>query len=373
MWAEPLPNGKYKFAERYEDPLTGEQKKVSITMDRDTASTRKQAQAALQDKISVKVDKLLSQTKKDDLRLSELVNLYRADQLVSVSKPTYKRNYHTTNTIMRLLGESTIVSRLTAGYVKKKFTEHGESPGTFNERLSRYKALIRWGYENDYIADIRYLDKIKPLNNREKKERLQDKFLEASDLKKLLEAMKVQKWRYLSEFMALSGLRCGEAIALNMGDIDFKTKTITVSKTYDPTNKVINSPKTLCSNREVYMQPELEALCRKIHLFTLSGQMKYGYRTDLFLCNINGDYLEYYAYNKYLKELAQRTLHRDNITTHIMRHTHVSLLAEAGVPLEAITRRVGHVNSDITKRIYLHVTEKLKEKEREQIRGVNIL
>lgn len=373
MWTEPLPNGKYKFVERYEDPLTGESKKVSITLDRDTTSSRKVAQAALADKIQAKLDKLSLAVKKEDLKLSELVELYRADQRISVAKPTYKRNYHAANTIMRLLGESTLVSRLTSGYVKEKFTEHGESPGTFNERLARYKALIRWGYQNDHIADIRYLDKIKPLNDREKKERLQDKFLEADDLQTLLDAMKVQRWRYLSEFMALSGLRCGEAIALNMDDLDFTAKNITVSKTYDANSKDINPTKTLCSNRDVYMQPELEKLCRKIRRFTLEGQMRYGYRTDLFMCNVNGEHLSYYAYNKYLKELAQRVLHRDNVTTHIMRHTHVSLLAEAGVPLEAITRRVGHVDSDITRKIYLHVTKKLKEKDREQIRKVQIL
>lgn len=56
MWSEKLPNGKVRFVERYEDPLTGAQKKISVTMDKDTASARKQAQAALQDKISTKVD-----------------------------------------------------------------------------------------------------------------------------------------------------------------------------------------------------------------------------------------------------------------------------------------------------------------------------
>ena len=208
MWTEPLPNGKYKFVERYEDPLTGEPKKVSITLDRDTTSSRKVAQAALADKIQAKLDKLSLAVKKEDLKLSELVELYRADQRISVAKPTYKRNYHATNTIMRLLGESTLVSRLTAGYVKEKFTEHGESPGTFNERLARYKALIRWGYQNDHIADIRYLDKIKPLNDREKKERLQDKFLEADDLQTLLDAMEIPVGIYGSVRPALRGGYC---------------------------------------------------------------------------------------------------------------------------------------------------------------------
>lgn len=300
------------------------------------------------------------------------MELYRIDQEKSVKASTYKRNYHAANTIMQILGESTLVSRLSAPYIKERFLEHDKTAGTFNERLARFKALIRWGYENEYIADIRFLDKIKPLPDKEKREKLMDKFLEAGELKTLLSAMTVQKWRYLAEFTALSGLRCGEALALNMEDVNFETKTITVNKNYDHVNNVVTTPKTLCSIREVYMQPELETLCHEIRHTTLTRKLNYGYRSDLFMCDVNGDYLEYYAYNKYLGEVSMRILGR-KITTHVMRHTHVSLMAEAGVPLEAITRRVGHENSDLTKRIYLHVTEKQKEKDREQIKAVKIL
>ncbi len=144
---------------------------------------------------------------------------------------------------MRLLGESTLVSRLNAAYIKEKFLSHDESAGTFNERLTPFKALIRWGYENDYISDIRYLDKIKPMHNREKKEKLQEKFLEEDELKELLDAMAVQKWRYLAELTALSGLRCREALALHMDDVALNGQTITVTKTLDPVHKIVTAPK----------------------------------------------------------------------------------------------------------------------------------
>lgn len=372
MWSEKLPSGKVRFVERYEDPLTGKQKKVSVTMDRDTASTRKQAQAALNDKISAQVDKLLAPSKKDDLRLSELVELYRISQKTSVKESTYKRNYHAENIFMEILGESTIVSRLTAAYIKDRFLTHDKTPGKFNEHMKRFKAILRWGYENEWISDIRYLDKIKPMNDREKKEKLQEKFLESNELKKLLSAMTVQKWRYLAELTALSGLRCGEAIALNMDDVEFDRKIITVNKTYDVINKITTTPKTISSNREIYMQPELEKLCKEIRRYTLTRKLKYGYQSNLFLCDVNGEHLEYPAYNKYLGETSIKILGR-KITTHIMRHTHVSLMAEAGVPLEVITRRVGHESSDITKRIYLHITKRQKEKDQEQLKDVQIL
>ena len=49
---------------------------------------------------------------------------------------------------------------------------------------------------------------------------------------------------------------------------------------------------------------------------------------------------------------------KKQITSHIFRHTHVSKLAEEGYPLSLITDRVGHGDSDITRKIYLHITHK---------------
>ena len=61
------------------------------------------------------------------------------------------------------------------------------------------------------------------------------------------------------------------------------------------------------------------------------------------------------------------------LTPHVMRHTHVSLLAESGVPLETISRRLGHSNSKITREIYLHVTQKQEQKDRERIAQISLL
>ena len=51
MWVEKQKNGKFKFVERYEDFMTGQTKKVSVTLDKNTSATRKVAQQALADKI----------------------------------------------------------------------------------------------------------------------------------------------------------------------------------------------------------------------------------------------------------------------------------------------------------------------------------
>lgn len=372
MWSESLPSGKVKFVERYENPLTGQLKKVSITLDRDTASTRKQARKALDMKIEENLRKLSSTVRKEELRLSDLVELYRKDQETTVSRSTYQRNYFATKSLMRILGPDTLVDRLTAGYVRERLAGLDEKPGTTNERITRLKALIRWGYENDYLDDIRWIDKIKKFKDEEKKQKLNEKYLEGNELKELLSHMSVDKWRFLTELTALSGLRIGEAIALDTSDVNIKTRLITVTKTYDPVNRVVTSPKTITSNREIYMQDELLLLCKSIHLFMKKERLAMGYQSDIFISNVNGGYMNYYSYNKYLGEISERLFCKP-VTTHFMRHTHVALMAEHGVPLDVISRRLGHADNKVTRDIYFHVTENMKAKDHQAVSGIHIL
>ena len=70
-------------------------------------------------------------------------------------------------------------------------------------------------------------------------------------------------------------------------------------------------------------------------------KLEHGIRSDLFICSIRGSHLQYYAFNKYLSELSQRVLGR-KITTHALRHTAASLLIADGVPLEVVSRMLGH-------------------------------
>ena len=52
MYIEKLPNGKFKCVQRYKDYLTGKIKRVSVTIDKDTPSKRKEAQRLIDEKIN---------------------------------------------------------------------------------------------------------------------------------------------------------------------------------------------------------------------------------------------------------------------------------------------------------------------------------
>ena len=367
MWTEMLASGKVKYVERYEEPLTGEIKRVSVTMDKDTKKNQKLAQEALREKIQAK--QACVSIKKEELTIEDLVNVYISYKKAHTKASTWSRDVHVCNTLCKLLGPKTLVNRLTAGYIREKITG---KPGTVNERITRLKVLLRWGYANDYIKDVEYLHKLKMLPDEEGKKKLKEKYLEVSELKKILDGMELVRWRQLTEFLVLSGVRIGEALALDVNDVDMKSLKITINKTYDSNNSLTTTPKTYSSSREIDIQPELAVVCRDIRKRTSAEKLRYGFRSTLFMADVNGGPLAYDSYRQYLHDVSIRTIGR-KITPHTLRHTHTSLMAAAGVPLEVVSRRLGHNNSRITRDIYFHITEGLKQRDREEVMKVQIL
>lgn len=51
----------------------------------------------------------------------------------------------------------------------------------------------------------------------------------------------------------------------------------------------------------------------------------------------------------------------NHLSIHELRHTHASLLFQADVPLKAISSRLGHKDTNVTERVYTHLTEKYHE------------
>lgn len=54
-------------------------------------------------------------------------------------------------------------------------------------------------------------------------------------------------------------------------------------------------------------------------------------------------------------------------SVHSMRHTHATMLLEAGEELELVSKRLGHASIDITAKTYSHVLEARKNKSRRLI------
>lgn len=171
--------------------------------------------------------------------------------------------------------------------------------------------------------------------------------------------------------LAYTGMRIGEACALKWSDINRRERTISIKGTlWNPRNAsteyVILPPKTKKSRRTIEVDPivisaldewkakqnEVKMLHRDIY-----------HDADFVFGRIDAAF-GYPVKSKTMEEHMDRILkwmdlpHR--LTPHSLRHTHVSLLAEAGVSLEAIMDRIGHQDERVTRKIYLHVTRNMK-------------
>ncbi len=367
MWVRTTPNGKVKYCERYTDYLTGKTKDVSVTFNKDTARNRREAARILQERIDAK----LSPHAKD-ITLSALIDEYRIDQKLNVRQSTYQRNYHTAETIKELLGPDLIISRMTARYIRNQFQASGKKPGTMNEYLKRLKAIMKWGYKNELINDISCIEKVEPFSDIPHREKISEKYLETNELKEVLNHMDHPVWKLLTEFMALSGLRYGEAAALERSDIDMVNHVIHVNKSYDSANNEVAPAKSVASVDEVVIQPQLEQVIHQINVQMRQQQLIHGYRTNLFLSDTKGEHIHYFAFNKYFREKCEQYIGK-KLTTHSLRHTHASLLFENGFTLDEVSRRLRHGDSKVTRDVYIHVTQKLREKDAQKLMKTNLL
>lgn len=359
MWIVKTKNGKYKYVERYVD--NGKQKYVSVTL----AGNRRQDKRYAEDFLRGRISDILAEGKESStLTLKMLSERYYEFQQREFREQTATANKSKVATIIKLLGEDKLVSELTAPYVRNKLW--AERASTYNERLKHYKAMLRYAYREELINDISHIDRLQRRKDDPVRVKVQDKYLERDELKELLKGMTETHWRLLTEFLALSGLRVGEAIALRKSDVDTEHKTISVTRTYSRVlDRITDSAKTDMSVRLVHMQPELLDCVMRVKAFMKNFSSPYFFGWD-------DTYISYDAYNKYMRENTERILGR-RLTAHSLRHTHVALLAEAGVPLDSISRRLGHADSSVTRDVYFHVTKKLQETDNDLLDTTKLL
>ena len=370
MYCEELKNGHYKFVERYQDPLSGKSRKISVVMEKNTRQAQKDAKQVLDARIQAILDDPF--VKKKDYTLKDLSVFYSKHQSAELKKSTCVRNEFAVNSVLRMLGEDTLYKSLTAPYIRQKLLDSGKEADTLNELLKRFKAMIRWAYSQDLIPDTRCVDKITKFKAPPHRTLIQDKYLSTDELKLVVDNMKIKQWKLLTQFFALSGLRFAEFCALNKSDVDLEAHEIHITKGYDSNNAILTDAKNSYSLRDVHIQPELEAVCHEINAYMGRRKMLHKIRTKLFMFDDKGGYIPYYSYNKYLRENCEK-LTGKHITVHALRHTHASLLFEHGFTMDEIARRLGHGNSAITREIYVHITEKLKEKDAQKLDQIMIL
>lgn len=368
-WTETTASGAVRLCCRYRDDRTGRVKKVSVKLEKDTKTARRKAEKALLEKI----DAANNATEHEKLTLGELVALYIEDleSNASISAATVRRNSTCCRTMMRIIGEDVLVSKLQRLDILGILTRTGETAERKNNRLERFKVLIRWAYRHNYIDDINFLMKLEPFHCPPHKDTIQDKFMDACELHRVVDEMDGEHHKLFTMFLVLTGCRSGEAVALKKSDIDVTARTIRINKTYNPNAKTLTVAKTQASIRSVHIQPQLLELLRKIDMYYKRMELRTGKRSELVFHSEDGGYYSYYAYRKQLAKASMKALGR-TLTPHALRHSHASLLFEQGFTVDEVQHRLGHSKSQVTRDIYIHTTKELQKKENEKLNHFRI-
>ena len=206
--------------------------------------------------------------------------------------------------------------------------------------------------------------------------KVEDKYLEKHELKLFLDVAKeMDEETYAMLFtLAWTGFRAGELVALKWKDIDFVENTINITKTYyNPKNNTkdyhLLPPKTAGSIRKIIVEDEvIKTLQRhKIRQNEIKLQISQEYYDEDFVfARMNAPYFGYPHFIKTIENRMKAVLKRvpsitKHLTPHSLRHTHTSLLAEAGVELLQIMDRLGHTDDETTTQVYLHITKDRKK------------
>nr|WP_144922693.1 tyrosine-type recombinase/integrase [Paenibacillus bovis] len=172
--------------------------------------------------------------------------------------------------------------------------------------------------------------------------------------------------------LSYTGMRVGELVALKWKDIDLKKHLIRITKTYyNPDNNSrkyqIVPPKTKKSRRKIIVDEFVIDVLKmyKIEQEKIIKHFGKSYTNKNYVfANVNR-HPGYPLLIKFIESRMARLLKKTdlnlNVTPHSLRHTHTSLLAEAGVDLDEIMDRLGHQDDETTRRVYLHITEERKQ------------
>lgn len=393
MWSEQFKdkqgNTKYRFYEKYKDPYTDKWRRVSIVLNKNSKASQKEAVLQLDEKINDKLKKQ-SSNNTENLTVHDAIDKwFEHYKLYSGSKAsTLKTKNAKVKSVKAAFPSDLLVEKLDYNISQKYLNEYyklGYSQivntdvlGIFKHSILHMKKIYNLK-NTDYLNDLTVPKKVKTKENIIKE---RENYLELSELKKILKYLNniVEKTNYnrskrfylfaslIIEFQSLTGLRIGELLAIREDDIDFKNKQLSVNGTMfwaksengfgkkettktEKSYRTINLTKRCCDilNRAITENKKLklQRVERTERGFVFSA--------------VSGNPIQSNRINDVLSECADKLKLDKHITTHTLRHTHISMLAEMGMSLKVIMNRVGHSNPNTTLKVYTHVTDKMEK------------
>ena len=194
--------------------------------------------------------------------------------------------------------------------------------------------------------------------------------LAPEDVPRFLETARETPYYTLFYLLLHTGLRRGEALALKWKNIDLGLASLGVSAylsvvetLYKNGTYVIKETKTSSGKRRIALSPSLALVLRQHRAEQQAQQALLGKPLaddDFVFAHLDGTPLDpstvSHAFNKVIRRAGL-----PHIRLHDLRHTHASLLLQAGVHPKVVQERLGHSSIRVTLDTYSHVMGGLQE------------
>lgn len=180
----------------------------------------------------------------------------------------------------------------------------------------------------------------------------------AQELRRFLDHIRGSAHHPLWMLAAGTGLRRGEMLGLRWDDVDLDARSLVVRRALS----VVRG--------EVRLKQPKTSRCRTLHLDAMTVDVLRTRRArqqadavsadrwvsdwNLVFTTPDGRYLDP-AHVTHAFRVAVRNAPVPRIRLHDLRHTHATLLLQAGVPVKVVSERLGHATISLTLDIYAHV------------------
>lgn len=347
------------------DPLTGKEQRTT----RRGFKTKKEAQLSL---ARLKLEIENGNFKKEQAEtFQEIYDIWMEQYPLTVEASTLRKTLSSFEIhILPSLGRYKI-DKITVEVCQKAVNTWASKIKHFVELKAYAARIFQFAMKRGYTQNNPMLLVETPIarkNATNQDEKLEN-FYPKEELKEFLSCLqKDGKYKNYALFrlLAYSGMRMGEAIALTWEDLNFKDNEIRISKSIARGLKAKQYLKTTKSghSRTIKMDEGTMAILKDWRKYQQMDYLKLGFNTlqpnQLVFSNTKNTYLQPSTIRKWIVRV-QTKYNLNEITTHGLRHTHCSLLFEAGASIKEVQDRLGHADAKITMNIYAHVSKRSQE------------
>lgn len=348
------------------DPATKKQKHTT----RRGFRTQKEARKSLNEIQNVISKGLDQQTQ--NLKYKDVFSMWFENYKRTVKESTWVKTEEIYNNHLKPAFGEYYIDKITIKHCQDKINKWFEiAPHTCRKINSYNKKIFDYAITIDAAEKNPAKNTTIPVNKNNFKEKSIN-FYDKDELKVFLDTTKQIRNPQMQIFfrlLAFTGMRKQEALALEWKDIDFSKGTLSINKALavgQNRRLLVQTPKTPKSKRIISLDKvtteELKKWKRLQKEHFLIRGINISNKQNLIFSNNEYELLHPTKTRKWLLRIYKENPSLKEISTHGFRHTHCSLLFEAGASIQDVQDRLGHTDIKTTMNIYTHVTKHQQEK-----------